>query len=270
MSRLPALAQLSLHECGFGSEGAAALAALTGSTKLDLGLNHAAGDTLAIALAAALTGLEFLGLGEGPLDDNELTDVGASALTRLTQLQHLRLYDVTEEAAEVLCSLSGLTYLAMSGGDRSPWDQRALPGGLTGLAQLQHFDFVHPEQCWTDMDSVVLTTLNQLTSLTLIGCGMGPECADALAKLTRLQDLDVSVQALGFEGAAAIAAALTALTRLRMGCNLCMGDAGANALTSLCQLQELDLYENELAGVGAAALTTLTALTSLCRRQCNP
>ncbi|CAM9552011.1 unnamed protein product, partial [Phaeothamnion confervicola] len=103
-----------------------------------------------------------------------------------------------------------------------------------------------------------------VATLALRSCGAGAASAAALAELLSsgsacaLTSIDLSCNALGAEGAAAIAAALPAnrtLRSLALAANG-IGDAGAEALGMALSrgLRRLDLAANGIGGAGAAAL----------------
>jgi Leucine-rich repeat (LRR) protein len=106
-----------------------------------------------------------------------------------------------------------------------------------------------------------LAALTQLTSLTLVGNGIGDAGAASLAALTQLTSLNLGGNKIGDAGAASLAA-LTQLTSLTLGGNK-IGDAGAASLAALTQLTSLNLRGNEIGAAGAASLAALTQLTSL-------
>ena len=106
-----------------------------------------------------------------------------------------------------------------------------------------------------------LSTLLNLTSLTLSFNSIGDEGAQALSTLTNLTSLSLDHNSIGAEEARALST-LTNLASLDLIDNR-IGDEGARALATLTNLTSLNLFGNNIGVEGARALSTLTNLTSL-------
>ncbi|MCB9743208.1 MAG: hypothetical protein H6741_14300 [Alphaproteobacteria bacterium] len=112
-----------------------------------------------------------------------------------------------------------------------------------------------------------ICALAHLTDLRLCDNRIGPAGAQALRALPGLRRLDLRGNAIGDEGAAALAD-IESLTELRLEDN-CIGPAGALALTSLPRLRALDLRRNPIGPDAAGALARMPSLESLRLQGCG-
>ena len=252
-------------------------------------LDDAAVAQRACTAVASLSTLRTLEVGTAVSD--AVAHSLAAALTRLTELQALRLEwedDTIAVLARPLGLLTTLTRLDLS---ISEYEETAavLAPALTCLSCLADLTL----RCGDPGEVTVLAgplgTLTTLTSLNLSDSGVdvdayegpeGVECyhdAEALAlglrHLSQLAALNLRCAFDSPGGAAALAPAvsqLTALTVLDLVSDRILADdaaALAPALSRLSRLAYLDLRSNTLGAAGAAALAPslalLTALTSL-------
>ena len=199
---------------------AAAIARLTGLTRLDVGRN-------AIGISAeeltSLTGLRGLNIGRCELSS-------LSFLKDLTGLTHLDVseHDMVKDDPDALAALAALTGLRSLEITRchllvDAAETIACLTGLTSLDVSNNDDYYDSDSDDSDDDDVLrfggvvgiraLTALTGLRALRAHSCGLGPWGAETIASLTRLTFLDVSWNPdLNRDGAAD--RAFTALTHL--------------------------------------------------------
>ncbi len=113
-------------------------------------------------------------------------------------------------------------------------------------------------------DARALATLTNLTSLDLVGNGLGDDGARALATLTNLTSLELYANDIGDDGARALTT-LTNLTLLNLGGNS-IGDDGARALATLTNLTSLILAGNHIGADGARPLLEAWVDSSTAKR----
>ena len=235
----------------------------------------------AVASMPALRSLKFLW---DTVHYSSLMDQHALAelLTRLSQLEGLRIADTAIDAtalAKPLGTLTALTALELTLCVAGT-GVAALAPALTRLSRLADLRLGYPMFGGYASAAVLaqpLGTLTALTALALLNCGVTAHAAralmPALSHLSSLVDLRLVQNTFGATSTHALAQPLSALTTLTVlelaECEI--GAAGiqvlAPALSRLSRLADLHLGCNEFGEAGAAALAqplgTLTALTAL-------
>lgn len=197
-----------------------------------------------------LAGSRFLGgLRELGLSGNDAGGEGLAALLAAPWVGNLTALDLTDNglAAAEVPAVAAVPFPELAALDLS---RNSL--GEDGAEELAKAEF-----------------LPRLRRLALSRCGLGPVGAEVLfvGRLASLTDLDVSFNAVGPDGASALAedASLTRLTTLDLAFND-IESAGAEAIAAgevLASLVSLNLAGNRITQAGAEALATSEAFGSV-------